>query len=49
MDLDKRKFFDHSVKAIALACLSMINLFPKVNLSEDKKNYLGRVKHLNFH
>ena len=35
--MDRRKFIEYSVKAIALASLPMINLFPKVNLSEDKK------------
>ena len=37
MNLDRRKFFDYSVKAIALAYLSMINLFPKANISGDEK------------
>ena len=35
--MNRRKFIEYSVKAIALASLPMINLFPKVNFSDDKK------------
>tara|TARA_Y100000991_G_scaffold128108_1_gene96590 strand:- start:102 stop:1256 length:1155 start_codon:yes stop_codon:yes gene_type:complete len=48
MDLDRRKFFDYSVKAIAMTYLSMINLFPKVNLSEDKKKLPWKSKTFKF-
>jgi len=35
--MDRRKFIDYSIKAIALASLPMINLLPKVNISVEKK------------
>ena len=35
--MNRRKFIEYSVKVIALASLPMINLFPNVNFSNDKK------------
>ena len=35
--MNRRKFIEYSIKTIALASLPVINFFPKVNLSEDKK------------
>ena len=48
MDLGRRKFIDYSVKVIALAHLSMINLFPRANLSEDKKKLPWKSKTFKF-
>ena len=47
--MNRRKFIEYSIKTIALASLPVTNFFPKVNLSEDKKSYLGIVVHSNFH
>ena len=46
--MDRRKFIEYSVKAIALASLPMINLFPKVNLTEYKKKLSWKSKTFKF-
>ncbi len=35
--MNRRKFIEFSIKAIALTTLPMVNLFPRVNLSENKE------------
>ncbi|GIR26681.1 MAG: hypothetical protein CM15mP40_12890 [Alphaproteobacteria bacterium] len=47
--MNRRKFIEYSIKTIALASVPVINFFPKVNISEDEKSYLGAVIHSNFH
>ena len=36
MNRSRRKFIEYSIKTIVLASLPFVNLFPKVNVSEDK-------------
>ena len=38
MNRKRRKFFEYLIKTIVLTSLPIINLFPKVNVSEDRKN-----------
>ena len=47
--MNRRKFIEYSIKTIALASVPSINFFPKVNISEDEKSYLGAVIRSNFH
>ena len=46
--MDRRKFIEYSVKVMALASLPMINLFPKVNFSDDKKKLAWSNKTFKF-
>ena len=46
--MNRRKFIEYSVKAIALASLPMATLFPKKNLSKDEKKLPWRSKTFKF-